>query len=699
MTSPTPAVAPASTPQPFTGFDIQPAQRNLILGALMVVMLLTALDQTIVSTAMPKIIAQLDGLSLYTWVTTAYLLTSTVMVPIYGKLSDLYGRKPIVLIGVALFLLGSALCGLSGEPFLGNLFGGGMTQLVAFRAVQGLGGAAIMSGVFAVIADIIPPLERGKYTGLFGAVFGLSSVIGPLVGGFLTDHGTATVLGHTIEGWRWVFYVNLPLGLVSMLLVSRFMPLLRMGDGKGKVDYLGAGLIILTSVPLLLALTWGGSTYAWGSAVILGLFGLSAVSLAAFLYTETRVPEPILSLGLFRNPVFTIANIASFIINMAFLGVVMFLPLFMQTVLGISATNSGFTLLPLMAGLIFSSILAGQLVARTGRYKPIMLVGGAVLLLGAFSLTSVGVDTTQAGIVWRMIVLGLGLGPAQSLFTLAVQNAVPREQLGVATSASQFFRQMGSTIGLAIFGTVLTGTLATEMPRYVPQVPGMQVQKFDLGALQEAGLSDKPDTSVTDALSKQNTVIEAALRGDKAAAAQVQQNAALPASLRQTVAAGGLPAQIRTSVEAQALQVEAALRSGDAGKLGAAAQGLPGALQTRLNGVSAATLGNPIAVARLAAQTRSALEAQVPELTEQAVAQTMGEVKVALAAAAKTLTAQITQGTKLGFSASIRTLFWTSFWIIALGLIVTALVPEVPMREEPKKGGQGGEQAQAVPMH
>ena len=687
MTAPTPVSPPA--PTPFTGFNIQPGQRNLILGALLVVMLLTALDQTIVSTAMPKIIAQLDGLSLYTWVTTAYLLTSTVMVPIYGKLSDLYGRKPILMIGVVLFLLGSALCGLSGEAFLGNLFGGGMTQLVVFRAVQGLGGAAIMSSVFAVIADIIPPLERGKFTGLFGAVFGLSSVIGPLVGGFLTDHGTVNLLGYQIEGWRWVFYVNLPLGLLSLALVSRFMPLLRMGDGKGKVDYLGAALIILTSVPLLLALTWGGSTYTWNSAIILGLFALSAVSLAAFLYTETKVKEPILSLGLFKNRVFTISNIASFIINMAFLGVVMFLPLFMQTVLGISATNSGFTLLPLMAGLIVSSIVAGQLVSRTGRYKPIMLGGGAILLLGAFTLTSVGADTTQAGIIWRMVLLGLGLGPAQSLFTLAIQNAVPREQLGVATSASQFFRQMGSTIGLAIFGTVLTNTLATEMPKYLPQIPGMAAQKFDLGALQQAGLGGgKPDTAITDALSKQNGVIEAALRGDKAAAVKVQQNTALPAALRQSIAEGGVPVQIRTAVETQAAQVEAALNSGDLQKLNRLAQQLPEPLKTQLSQVLT-TPSDPAAVHRLAAQSRAALEAQIPQLTDQAVTQTMTGVKAASAAAAKDLGAKITRGTKLGFSASIRTLFWTSFWIIALGLVVTALVPEVPMREQPKPGEAG----------
>ncbi|THF85004.1 DHA2 family efflux MFS transporter permease subunit [Deinococcus sp. KSM4-11] len=690
-----PAASPAPAPTPLTGFDIQPGQRNVILGALLVVMLLTALDQTIVSTAMPKIIAQLNGLSLYTWVTTAYLLTSTVMVPIYGKLSDLYGRKPILLIGVSLFLLGSALCGLSGEAFLGNLFGSGMVQLVVFRAIQGLGGAAIMSSAFAVIADIIPPLERGKFTGLFGAVFGLSSVVGPLVGGFLTDHGTATLLGHTIEGWRWVFYVNLPLGLVSLALVTRFMPLLRMGNGKGRIDFLGAALIVATTVPLLLALTWGGTTYAWDSARILGLFAVSAVSLVAFLVTETRVKDPILPLALFRNPVFSVSNVASFIINMAFLGVVMFLPLFMQTVLGITATNSGFTLLPLMAGLIASSIVAGQLVARTGRYKPVMLGGGVILLLGAYSLTGVGVDTTQFGIVWRMVILGLGLGPAQSLFTLAIQNAVPREQTGVATSASQFFRQMGSTIGLAVFGTVLTSTLSTELPRYLPQIPGMATQKVDMGSLQGAGLGGSTGTAdrITAALDKQNAVIEAALRGDKTAAAQALQNTALPTQLRDVIAGGGIAAQVRTGVEAQAAQIQTALTSGSKQRLNTVAQTLPEPLKTQLSQVPAAVIGTPAATA-LAAQIRAGMEAQLPTLTERAVTTTMTQVRAATATAAKQLTAKVSQGTKLGFSASVRHLFWVSFWIIALGLIITGFVPEVPMRAQPK-----GEAPAAAPAH
>ncbi|MEZ4630052.1 MAG: MDR family MFS transporter [Deinococcales bacterium] len=372
--------------------SFSPRERNITLAAVMVVFLLGALDNTIVSTAMPRIIAQLNGLSLYTWVTTAYMLASTVMVPIYGKLSDIFGRKIILMIGISIFLLGSMLCGLAGEFGDMPLLGSGMIQLVIFRALQGLGGAALFSSAFAIIADMIPPAERGRYQGLFGGVFGLASVLGPIIGGFFTDHGTVTLLGYEIAGWRWVFYVNVPLGLFALFLIGSKMPALNFHSGKAKIDYLGAALIIITFVPLLLALTWGGSSYPWTSSRILGLLTLSLVSLILFLVVESRVENPILPLNLFQNKIFSLANLASFIINIAFLGIVMFLPLFMQLVLGISATNSGFTLLPLMMGLIVSSTLSGLLVSKMGHYKPVMIAGTVVLLLGTFLLTSINLD-------------------------------------------------------------------------------------------------------------------------------------------------------------------------------------------------------------------------------------------------------------------------------------------------------------------
>lgn len=516
-------------------------ERNLTLAGLLVVFLLGALDQTIVSTAMPRIIEDLGGLNLYTWVTTAYLLASTVMVPIYGKLSDSYGRKPILVVGIIIFLIGSWLSGLAGE--FGNLplLGGGMTQLIAFRALQGLGGAALFSSAFAIIADMIPASERGKYQGLFGGVFGIAAVLGPLVGGFFTDLGMTNVFGLAVAGWRWVFYVNLPIGLLALFMIARVMPPLPPGGVKGRIDFVGAGLIVTTFVPLLLALTWGGSTYPWASPIILGLLAFSTVSLLAFILVEQRVSNPMISLSLFRIPVFTFANSAAFVINVAFLGIVMFLPLFMQLVLGVSATNSGFTLLPLMSGMIVSSFLAGLLVTKTGKYKPIMIFGSVILLVGAAFLTQIDLDTTLFGLGWRMVVMGVGLGPAQSLFTLAIQNAVPFSQMGVATSASQFFRQIGSTIGLAVFGTLLTLSVQSEVPKYVPSIPGVEQQAFDLNSLMGLGAGDGQAGALEAQLAQQMTTVHeqlvAAVAGDTAARAAVEANVSLPAEIKQFVAA------------------------------------------------------------------------------------------------------------------------------------------------------------------
>lgn len=541
MNQTTTAPLPAS-PRPAArkGAGFTARERNLTFAALLVVFLLGALDQTIVSTAMPRIIEHLGGLNLYTWVTTAYLLASTVMVPIYGKLSDDFGRKPILVVGVVIFLLGSALSGLAGEFGDLPLLGGGMTQLVAFRALQGLGGAALFSSAFAIIADMIPAAERGKYQGLFGGVFGLAAVLGPLVGGFFTDMGETSLLGMSIAGWRWVFYVNLPVGLLALFMIARIMPALPAAGRKGRLDLMGAALIVTTFVPMLLALTWAGTTYPWGSPVIVVMLAFSALSLLAFVLVEARVSDPMLPLDLFRIRVFTTANLASFVINVAFLGIVMFLPLFMQLVLGVSATNSGFTLLPLMSGMIVSSFLAGLLVTRTGRYKPIMLGGSVILLVGALLLTDISLDSTLFGLGWRMVIVGVGLGPAQSLFTLAVQNSVPFARMGVATSASQFFRQIGSVIGLAVFGTLLTMGVQREVPKYVPTVPGID-HAFDLNSLVGAG--GEAGGAASGAVDLQAELraafeavagrVQAAAGGDVAAAEALAADATLPAAVRE----------------------------------------------------------------------------------------------------------------------------------------------------------------------
>ncbi|WP_350240950.1 MDR family MFS transporter [Deinococcus sonorensis] len=668
---------PDASPRIFTQ-----QEKTITLIGLMVVFLLSALDQTIVSTAMPRIIEQLHGLEYYAWVTTAYLLASTVMVPIYGKLGDLYGRKPILIIGITLFLLGSVLCGMSGEPFLGNLFGGGMLQLIVFRALQGLGGAALFTSAFAIIADMFPPAERAKFGGLFGSVFGLSSVVGPLIGGFLTDHGSVNLLGYFIEGWRWVFYVNLPLGAVALFMIIAKMPSLS-HKATGKIDFLGAALIIATTIPLLLALTWGGTTYPWDSARILTLFAVSAVSLVLFVLVERRTPDAILPLNLFKNRTFTFANLASFVINMAFIGIVMFLPLYMQTVQGITATNSGLSMLPLMAGLILSSILSGNLVARTGNYKPFLIGGSIVMMVGVLFLSRIGVDTSRLDLAWRMFIVGLGLGPTMSMFNLAVQNAVPMRMIGVATSSSQFFRQIGTTIGAAIFGTLLINNLQTELPKYLPKVPGMQSmsRNINLGEMRSSGGNSDTTKQLQQAADQEFRQLEQALNGDVAATAQLLANPQVPAQLKTLVQNGGVRAQVHTQLATQATQVGAALQQGEPGRQALLSNArTPAALKTQLQALPAAALATPQAARQTAAQVQQGLLAQEPTLARTAVSQTLSKVHTALNQQVQTLGRQITTGMKQGFTAAIQRMMLTSIWIIALGFLLILALPVVPLR-------------------
>lgn len=461
-----------------------------IIGV-MIVFLLSALDQTIVSTAMPVIISELHGLALYSWVTTSYLLASTVMVPIWGKLGDLYGRKPILLWGIGLFLVGSWLSGLAGEFGDLPILGGGMTQLIAFRALQGLGGGALFTTAFALIADMFEPRERAKFSGLFGAMFGLASAIGPLLGGYFTDHGTFTLGTHVIAGWRWVFYLNLPLSMVSLFLIIFKMPKLSHAS-KGAIDYLGAILIVATFVPLLLALTFGGHNYPWASVPVISLFVGSAVGLALFLVAETKAKDPILPLDLFKIPVFTWANTAGFFSSMSFLSVVAFLPLFMQLGQGVAATTSGLSTMPLMIGLILSATISGRLVTKTGRYKPFMLGGIVVLFIGTWLLSTMAVHTTRLDLAWRMFVLGVGLGPLQSLYGLAIQNASPMNRIGVVTSANQFFRQIGSTVGVAVFGTLLTNGLNAKLSAIAPGLDLSQLRSMSIPGASAAGAMPEP---------------------------------------------------------------------------------------------------------------------------------------------------------------------------------------------------------------
>lgn len=510
-------------------------QRRISLIAILVVFMLGALDMTILSTATPAIVADLNGLALYSWVTTAYMLSSTVLVPIFGKLGDMYGRKRILVWGVSIFLAGSVLCGLSGEFGDLPLLGDGMMQLIVFRAVKGIGGAALFTSAIGIVADLYPPMQRAKFMGLFGAVFALASLIGPTIGGLLTDHASATWFGHYVAGWRWVFYANLPLGLIALYMVANKMPSLNTHQG-GKIDYLGAMLLLVVFIPFLLALTWGGNRYAWNSPELLGMFALSASAFIAFIRVESRTVDAVMPLDLFKSRVFVFANLSSFVLGMAFMGAVMFMPLYMQVVLGVDATGSGFAMLPLMGGLMLTSILSGRLVSQSGRYKAYMVGGVVILLVGMYLLTGLDVDSSLTRLNIAMAVVGLGLGPSQSLINLIVQSAFPIARIGVATSSTQFFRQVGNTVGVAIFGAVLVSNLSTELPRQLPQMASSGAE-FSMSQAQSNAMNPGAmRASVRTRFEAYTPLVERALAGERPAAAELLDNPLITAELKAPLA-------------------------------------------------------------------------------------------------------------------------------------------------------------------
>ncbi len=424
--------------------------RSQMMGALAGVLLgilLSALDQTIVGTALPKVIAQLQGLDRYAWVFTAYMLTSTATMPIWGKLSDIYGRKWLYMLGMAVFVLGSALSGASQS----------MNQLILFRAVQGLGAGAMLPISLSIIGDIFPPAERGKYQGITGAVFGIASIFGPALGGYITDS----------LNWRWVFYINLPVGIVALIVVYLTLPNFGLRT-RHAVDYLGAALLVAGIVPLLLAFTWAGAEYPWLSVPILGLLAASIVLLAFFIWTERRAQEPILPLTLFRNDIFSVSSFTSFLIGIGMFGPLLFIPLFVQGVLGQSATTSGAVITPTMLSFVVASIISGQLMSRWGRYRIIAVVGLSVATVGIFLLSRMTAETSVLNVTINMVIMGLGLGSVMSPFTIIVQNAVEYRFMGVATSSITFFRSIGGTIGAAILGSFLSMTFASQLASAMP---------------------------------------------------------------------------------------------------------------------------------------------------------------------------------------------------------------------------------------
>ena len=457
----------------------------VIIVALMLAMLLAALDQTIVATALPRIATDLHGLSKLSWVATAYLMTSAISTPLYGKVGDQFGRKKIFQFAIVLFLVGSALSGLSQT----------MNQLVFFRALQGFGAGGLMSLSQAIVGEIVPPRQRGKYLGYFAGVFALASVVGPLLGGFFTDS----------LSWRWVFYVNLPIGIVALYAIARRLHLAPVKKQKKiKIDYTGAALLTLATVPLLLATIWGGVSHPWGSSLIISLLAGSVIMTALLIAWEQKQPttRAMLPTHLFRSDIFSVSSVLSLLAGVALFATILFIPEYQQIVRGYSAVKSGLFMLPLMVGMLISMIGSGQIIAKIGHYRAFPIIGTAVTALGVWLYSHVSLTTPQLTLSLWMLIIGLGIGSFMQIMTLAVQNSVKTDELGVATGTVTFFRSIGSSLGGAIFGSILTIRLTVHLKQLLPSFSShsSQLSSSVLSGISPAGLSKLPPSVSHDIL-------------------------------------------------------------------------------------------------------------------------------------------------------------------------------------------------------
>ncbi|MFC3832133.1 MULTISPECIES: MDR family MFS transporter [Deinococcus] len=664
-----------TAPAPDTG--LTPSQKTISLVAILLAVLLASMNQTIVTTAGPAIQTALHiENSLYSWITTAYLLASTTLVPIYGKLSDLYGRRVILLFGTVVFIVGSVLCGTAA----------GVGMLIAGRAVQGLGGAALIGLMYAVIADLYAPEERSRYIGLIGAVFSLSTVLGSVIGGYVTD----------TFGWHNVFFISVPLGIAAVVTML-FMPALKQERERAPLDVPGAGLLSLFSVTLLLALSLGKTSVApgesgflWGSWQILALFAAAVVSLIAFVQVERRAADPIIDVRLFSNRTFAVANIVTFLLGVVFFAATVFLPLYMVNVVGLSATRAGLTTFPLTLGLVVSSIVAGQVFSKSGRMKPIIYAGGVMLMLSFVLMGyTLRVDSTQVELTWKMIVVGLGLGPILPMLTIAIQGAVSPRDIGAATGTNNFLRSLGSTIGVAVLGTLFASTLKTDIQGTVAaasqQLPAALRTQFSASG-SSGGSAQNFDAQhvraqVEHTLDQTRARYVAALRDHDPAAVQALVNdPSTDAQLRSVLQQGGIEATIRAGFDQQRAVLERALIAHD-----------PAAIQT-----VTATPQLPQAVRELARDGASGLvpasvsrgalkqvlagldarEAQTlatqPQATLQRVLTGLDDTR----ATVLPVIDQIGAGVKHAFTDAVSLLYRVGLGVTVLALLVSVLLPE-----------------------
>ncbi len=641
------------------------AEQRLNLIGVFLAIFLAALDQTIVATALPNIVVELHGTNLYAWVATAYLLASTVALPIFGRMAELFPRKWVLLAAVAIFLAGSALSGAATS----------MVALILFRAIQGIGSGGIFAVGVTVLGLLFPPRQRGRIQGLFGAVFGIANVLGPWLGGLLTDHFT----------WHWIFYVNMPFGLIALYFIAVHMPRLA-PSVRHRFDYAGALTIAVMTVPLLLALSWGGNTYPWTSPAIIGLFALSAVGIVSFILAELRNPEPLFVLSLFQGQTFRWAMVGSFFYGAAFLGALLFLPFYLVQVQGISLTDSGLSLTPLTLGVVLGSFVTGQLASRLGRYKGLLVFGLGWLTISLFGFHLLLTLHTPLWQIWAvMVLIGLGMGPGMPTYTLAVQNAVPINRIGQASSGAMFFRQIGSSMGAALMGAVLVSTMQADVPKYLPA--SMQTSQSQFSSAQVSGAGSSSITkSVRQTFRKTERQLQLALAGNAAAFRQVQANKAIPAAYKTQIKPGGVPAEVRQGF-AQTLSL-----------LHAAIDGSPAAqAAVQQDSQVPAPLRAAVAHPPASAAARAALLAQIDQQAKaaegQAIASATRRAQTAVGAQMQRLEREVTRdlvrGFKEGITQAERIIFLLAAILALLALAFALLLPNVELSHEHQPADPG----------
>lgn len=678
MNAPLPEQSPALTRQ----------QKVFTLAGTLLAMFLAALDQTVVATAGPDMQRSLHlAPGLYTWITTAYLVSSTVLVPVYGRLSDLFGRKVILLVGVVIFLGASALCGISQNAW----------QLIAFRALQGVGSASLFTSAFAVVADLFPPAERGRYSGLFGSVFGISSLVGPLLGGFITDH----------FGWHWVFFINLPIGALALAFIALRMPPLRSEGPRAPVDVTGAVLLAMGSVPLLVGASLGRSVlrdgdvgYLWTSPPMLAMGLLAVVGLAGFVAWELRVKDPLVDLSLFRTPTVKWGVSTMFVLGAAFLTPMVFLPLFMVNVVGVTATASGLTISPLVLGIVAGNVLSGQLASRFGRYKPFMLVALVLLTVGFLVMgLTLTASSTQGEVTLKMVLLGLGLGPSIPLYTLAVQNAVPAHQMGVATSMTTFFRSMGSTVGVAVVGSLFATTLAegmtTRLAKATEGLPPALVQGFAQRGAASGG--EGPQTGlrfdveaqkqkVSDGLEGARRLALKALDGEPLAVLAVQSSPLADDALKAAIADGGPVAQSRARAEATWRRVQEAAQDPNTWTALLASNELAPAVRTAALSVTPAELKDGAGPALALKPVKAVIDAEAERLGAMALEKARTKLELRVMLEKPKLLAVIDavdRALKEAFTDAITLVYRLAAVLAVLAFLLTLAIPQLPLRGRP----------------